>query len=243
MTLTSDEDADLVALICWLARERGTALTTVQLVKYLYLADLYHARRHAGQTLTGWPWAFVHFGPYCTEAMGAIDLAADRGLIARSAYESRYEDKEFFLHRPLVREEPPIAETIPFLVRSGLKIALTKWVDDTAGLLDYVYFDTEPMKDIQPGASLDFSHATVPVAIVAALPPKKLSVRKEREVEGILSRLSARTFGQAPTTPLDTGPHDGAYQDAMLSDEEGGVEAGFRSTVSIADLDAGEVEE
>src|SRR3989338_5599865 len=81
---------DLVRLIVWYASSRGDKLTNLRLVKFLYLADLYHARvswfdsahhdpEHVegskGTTLTGWPWAFVHFGPYCQEAMSAIDRA------------------------------------------------------------------------------------------------------------------------------------------------------------------------
>src|SRR3989338_139415 len=66
---------DVVRLIVWYASRRGEKLTTLRLVKFLYLADLYHARVSKGTTLPGWPWAFVHFGPYCQEAMSAIDRA------------------------------------------------------------------------------------------------------------------------------------------------------------------------
>jgi hypothetical protein len=243
VTLDQDKSADLVGLVCWLAKERGTTLTTVQLVKYLYLADLFHARRNEGRTLTGWPWAFVHFGPYCSEALSAIDRAAGKGLIARDSYESRYDDKEFFLHRALIRDEPDIADAIPMTVVSGLKIMLQKWADDSAGLLDYVYFDTEPMKDIQPGSRLDFSTATVPVALVTTIPPKKLSTKKERAAADIIAKLCARTLATPRSTPLDTGPYDDGYFDAVMSDEEPESELEFEGRVGIDSLEGGKVDE
>src|SRR3989304_1658958 len=74
-TMIASMRDDLIHLIVWYASSRGEKLTTLRLVKFLYLADLYHARVSRGTTLTGWPWAFVHFGPYCQEAMSAIDRA------------------------------------------------------------------------------------------------------------------------------------------------------------------------
>ena len=75
------EPSNLVHLIVWHAAETGNALTPLRLVKFLYLADLYYARAHRGETLTGWPWAFVHYGPYCSEAMDTIQEAVRRRLV------------------------------------------------------------------------------------------------------------------------------------------------------------------
>lgn len=36
---------------------------------------------------------------------------------------------------------------------------MKKWAGDTFGLLDHVYFETEPMKSVDPGDSLDFSRS------------------------------------------------------------------------------------
>lgn len=100
---------DLIRLIIWYASSRGEKLTTLRLVKFLYLADLYHARvswfdsahhdpEHVegskGTTLTGWPWAFVHFGPYCQEAMSAIDRAGKSDSFQVNEQPSKYDDEK-----------------------------------------------------------------------------------------------------------------------------------------------------
>jgi hypothetical protein len=222
MPLEADAAATLVAWICWYARQRDTSLTTVQLVKYLYLADLYQAQRASGQTLTGWPWAFVHFGPYCSEAMATIDRAVELGLVTGDLRESRYDDeKEFRLYGPGNADEPPVDPFLPLTVQSGLKKAIATWADDTAGLLDHVYFETEPMQGIEPRALLDFSRATLPAPIAPPVPPLKLSEKKLRKGREILARLQSRTTASASGTPLDTGPHDDAYREALSTDEAG----------------------
>ena len=49
----------LIQFIVCQATEFGASLSPIRVVKFLYLADLYHARENKGETLTGWPWAFV----------------------------------------------------------------------------------------------------------------------------------------------------------------------------------------
>ena len=71
------EIRDLIRYIVWYATENEMALTTIRLVKFLYLADLYYARVHRGKTLTGFPWAFVYYGPYCKQSMDAIEDTKD----------------------------------------------------------------------------------------------------------------------------------------------------------------------
>jgi len=88
----------LVQFITRLATERGPDLTPLRLVKLLYLADLYYARENSGETLTGWPWAFVHYGPYCAEAMQTIDASVNRKLITARPYESRYDGEEKYVY-------------------------------------------------------------------------------------------------------------------------------------------------
>src|SRR5713226_8271755 len=49
-----------------------------------------------------------------------------------------------------------------FTVLSPLKGAIRSWADDTAALLDHVYFETEPMLHTSPGEHLNFSLARRP---------------------------------------------------------------------------------
>jgi len=153
---------DLVKYITWLASEREEMLSPIRLVKFLYLADLYHARRNEGKTLTGWRWRFVHYGPFCNVALQAIETAVQAGIIAAIPYESSFDDEQHFLYKSQSETEPSIAMTLPFYVIGPLQGAVKKWAGDTFGLLDHVYFETEPMKNVKPGDVLDFSKVKEP---------------------------------------------------------------------------------
>lgn len=48
----------LIQFIICQATEFGASLSPIRVVKFLYLADLYHARENRGETLTGWPWKY-----------------------------------------------------------------------------------------------------------------------------------------------------------------------------------------
>jgi hypothetical protein len=81
----------LIQFIVCQATKFGASLTPIRVVKFLYLADLYHARENKGETLTGWPWKFVYFGPYCTESFLALRRAVDDGLMEAKPFESKYD--------------------------------------------------------------------------------------------------------------------------------------------------------
>jgi hypothetical protein len=49
----------LIQFIVCQATEFGASLSPIRIIKFLYLADLYHARENKGETLTGWPCKFV----------------------------------------------------------------------------------------------------------------------------------------------------------------------------------------
>jgi len=184
---------DIVRYIVWYATERDITLTTIRLVKFVYLADLYYARRTGGTTLTGFPWAFVYYGPYCGEVMGAIDNAARGGTISRQTYESRHGDnKEYHVFMCRDVEAGRLEDQIPLPVVSPLKSAIRKYGDDTASLLDHVYFETEPMMDqVVKGDVLDFSKAR-PVQIDKPIQLKKLSKAKIARAREHLDNLSRK---------------------------------------------------
>ena len=73
--------AKLIQFIVCQATEFGASLSPIRVVKFLYLTDLYHARENKGETLTGWPWRVVYFGPYCGESITALTEAVNDGLI------------------------------------------------------------------------------------------------------------------------------------------------------------------
>jgi hypothetical protein len=181
----------LIKYIVCSATENESALTSVRLVKFMYLADLYYARTHKGKTLTGLHWAFVHYGPYCSEAWEEIEDAVSDQTVNRKAYESKFPDREeFYLYTCLDQEGEKIWAELPIEVIGPLKLAIKKYGDDTAALLDHVYFETEPMINAKPGDILDFSTAKLPEK------PKMVETKKLPEEKVKLAREYTRRLGE-----------------------------------------------
>lgn len=162
LTNTNKIVRDLIKYITCYASDHDIKLTTIQLVKYVYLADLYYARYHDGDTITHFPWAFVYYGPYCSEVMHSIDETASTGMISRMTYESKFNDKDYNLFSCQDERYEELRRLFPLEVTSELKEKIKKYAYDTAQLLDYVYFETEPMKNVNKGDRLDFSKAQKP---------------------------------------------------------------------------------
>jgi hypothetical protein len=164
---------DLIRYITWYATENDIALTTVRLVKFIYLSDIYFARMHEGNTLTHLPWIFLYYGPYCSEVIRELDEAVSLGYIDRKSFESRYEEgKEYYIYTCVDKTAQEIEEKMALEVLTPLKAAIKRYGDDTALLLDHIYFETEPMIEANKGDILDFSLCK-PVA-----PPKEIPIKE-----------------------------------------------------------------
>ncbi len=183
---------DLIDYIVWYATTRGEVLTDIRLVKFLYLADLYYARREIGKTLTVWPWAFIYYGPFCGEALDTIEKAVKKGVIEAKPYQSRYDGEQHFVYTSPHQERPKISERLPLDVMGALEEAIRKWGSDTPHLLDYVYFETEPMLNAKPGQLLDFSSAHWPVR-EEPVEMRRLSRDQILEGKQLLAKLRDRT--------------------------------------------------
>jgi hypothetical protein len=213
---------DLIQYIIWYASERGMKLSPIRLVKFLYLADLYWARENNGETLTNWPWEFVHYGPFCSESLDSIEKAHQAGLIERGSYESKFVDDDYYLYWCYEKEKLDFSEKLPLYLMSSLKEAIAKWGDDTFGLLDYVYFETEPMLDAKKRDLLDFSKARKtekPEQVkMIRLSPKQIAKGKE-----IIEKLKAKykkglkSQSKTPQPIYDEVYHQGTK---LLDDED-----------------------
>lgn len=147
-------DTQLSQLILYIVDrvgELGGYTTTIRLVKFLYLIDLEHQRRH-GRPLTGLRWVYHLYGPYAFEvprlgALGGIDLEEEE-------FRSQKGHKGVLL-RTLSPQGFPAG--LSFAVENLVNGILEIWADqDTADLLTYVY-RTEPMRQAKRGDQLDFS--------------------------------------------------------------------------------------
>jgi hypothetical protein len=182
---------DLIIYIVWYATQQGIRLTTNRLVKFIYLADLYQARLKKGLTLTKFPWKFIYYGPYCKEAMRCIDEAVEKALICKKSYESNFDiDKEYNLFWCNEDTAENLEEHIHIGTLGKLQNAIKKFGDDTSLLLDYVYFETEPMQNARKGDMLDFSKAERP-DVGNTIKLKKLSPEAIKKAKEQINKIGA----------------------------------------------------
>lgn len=203
---------ELVGAIAKVADDRGSRLTKIRLVKFIYLFDLYWAQSEKA-TFTGWPWAFVHYGPYCRESTDAIDRATANGFLVAQSYESNYGDSDYRLysHGEKITEAvvDRLKAQLPLVVSSSLFNSVKRWCDDTYGLLDFVYFCTGPMQTAIPGQQLSFANQEMsdltqyrPLAMVP------LSKKKIQAVREAVANMAAEQTKQSD----DNGLYDEEYR-------------------------------
>jgi hypothetical protein len=227
----------LVSFIAEEASARGELLSPIRLVKFLYLADVYHARYHNGQTLTGWPWRFVFYGPYCQEAMAAIDRARSRGLLTTRPYRSKYDQEEHFLYGGSGQDLSSLRNALPLSIIGSLSAAVARWGSDTQGLLDHVYFETEPMKHVTRGSVLDFSKCTPPER-PSEIAMKKLSrdqlVKAREAVKGLRQQLDSGIAEQQRRWHGEIV--DGSYVQFLEALREPALESGLEGRAELGEL-------
>ena len=174
--------------IASLAGEEGHKLTIIRVVKFLYLMDLFYVK-HTGQRFTTWTWRFWDFGPYCKESLDAIKQAVDENFIDSSSHPSKFDEERDYdlinysqdrilyeddLEKHIIQLEKDLS--IPLMIQMAMRSYIKKYGNDTSALLDYVYFQTEPMQKAKPRENLDFS--TVSKDEPTPFRPAKLSKRK-----------------------------------------------------------------
>ena len=228
---------DIIRYIVWYASENDICLTTNRLVKFIYLADLYHARLKSGETITGFPWKFIYYGPYCREAMQFIDQAVNEGFICKETYDSKFgEGKEYSIFTCKDENAAKVEEFIHIGILAQIQNAIRTLGDDTPQLLDHVYFDTEPMANAIKGDLLDFS-VTEKLKPIKKIKLKKLSPDVIRLARQKISQLSDEMNDDRARRIKDEKETEKYKDDAyykfveMLDGEELGV--GLKGTAKI----------
>jgi hypothetical protein len=228
----------LINFIVGYSTQNEIRLTTLRLVKFLYLADLYYARAHSGKILTNFPWAFVYYGPYCSDAATAIQDAEFKGIICKKSYESRFSEDEIFniFYCPEDIDLDEIGDKIPFEVLTSLKAALKKYGDDTPLLLDHVYFETEPMQHARKGELLDFSKAK-PLSQVSSVKLKQIPIEKINQAKDHIKSLERKTSEGRLRLERERFEEkrlkDDLYYQALKMLEEEDLESGLQGVAKI----------
>jgi hypothetical protein len=146
----ADPAETLIPLLLSLAEREGIKIGKTKLVKLLYLLEVEFYREHH-ERLTSLTWVFLHYGPY---PLGLDDLleSPDVEVLPKRLTDGRSFQQVTVADAPRVISGPdPAVELLArriFLEWGGLELNR---------LLNYVYFETEPMMRAVRGEELDFS--------------------------------------------------------------------------------------
>ncbi len=193
------------------AAHDGVSVGTTKLVKLFYLIDHEYYRWHR-RTLTDAPWQFYHYGPYCEELVQAAQKAS--GIEPEQAFE--FSEGKFYRGYKVTTCHTDASSRWPAPVRAAVTSVYERWGPATLPLLlDYVYFETQPMLHATRFKPLDFSVIPDPRQVVEA--PRDFSklISKEKR-EGLRRRLLAREGGYRVTRPMQVNL-DAASESALLA--------------------------
>jgi hypothetical protein len=145
-----------------------------RLVKILYLSDLEWRRVHGGDPLTDLKWTFLHFGPYAPELASVLG-GAETEITEFQA--GKYARRLVF-----TEDELAASSDLPEEVVATVKGLVKAWGDANINmLLDFVYFDTEPMENATRGGLLDFSNLRAPArTLKLQIDPRRMDELRDR---------------------------------------------------------------
>lgn len=144
---------DLVlAVLTRISEAEGTANKT-KLLKLLYLTDIEHFRS-TGETLTGFDWIYYLYGPWTAEYDGLLKQLDAEGALRLEPWTAGGVEGERISASEHVPLERVIASADVFF---RARRHVDTWADRAVPrLLDYVYFETEPMQGAVKMERLDF---------------------------------------------------------------------------------------
>lgn len=219
MQLTKTQEV-VLAVLSELESAGFRSVTTTTLAKFLYLADYHQAKETQGQTLTGTEWRFLHFGPYAASFATELDALRDLGLVNETAGTSV--QKDYYLFTLPEGVERRTLEAVGLIKRAAtnLRLQLREFATNLPRLLNFVYFQTEPMEEVRPEEVLDFSlcrrdlfSETKPVEL-RKLPADAIRAYREKLADRRATKARRQAF-------LWEGPFDEVYAQGMayLDDE------------------------
>lgn len=132
----------------------SSRLGPIHLLKYLYLADLCHAKRTFGESYSGIEWQFYNFGPWSSEAHARMEESLKYIHVDVNELDSKYGEGEI---KRFYKKDDFLLKDIRRAIPTHITIELSKQIklhsSDTASLLHEVYA-TPPMLHAAPGEKL-----------------------------------------------------------------------------------------
>jgi hypothetical protein len=145
--------ADLVLAILAEAAQKRIPIAKTKLTKLLYLTDLESVRR-SGAPVTDWTWRFHLFGPWAPELDPLLENLEKHGLLQATVFSTDIGEGSSYVPTDVRSDLTSLEASL----QSDLSRVLTRWLEvPLPRILDYVYFDTEPMQKAERGDMLDWS--------------------------------------------------------------------------------------
>ncbi len=195
-------------------------LGPIHLLKYVYLADLLHAKFNQGASFTGVDWTFHHFGPWSVAVQQRIEPAMKALQAERRVYISDFEDRDDCVRWVKSDSSHLRAQqfSLPLEIRVELDGLVHRFKKDTPALLDYVY-RTAPMLNAAPGEPLDIAREP-PYVRPAPMPTLEatLKARQAKKLKEAARQLRLRHESKAAPKPRyapKIGPYDDVYAEGL----------------------------
>jgi hypothetical protein len=211
-SLTRPELQELISAILTIIRDRDGFATKTKLIKLIYLADV-ESYRDRGEPATSLNWIFYLYGPWTNDYDQLLNEMREAGLI--ELHETR-EPGDAIIIDP-VRLGDLSKLPLPVSTTVAIRQMAERWADaPTRELLDYVYFETEPMMNAVRGERLDFS-STKPREEVPFYRGVK-SGASEGEIKRLRRKLDQLSSESPQPTQVFTPPrYDSTFFQAVNS--------------------------
>lgn len=196
---TTDPTQNLIVALISAIREREGTPTKTKLLKFLYLADL-ASYRATGETVTSFDWIFFHYGPWTYEYDQILSEMPH--LISRERVPLSQDEGEAEIFG--TSEVVDLEEVLPsYEAVHELTLALDAFANRSlAEILDYVYFETEPMEGAIRDTELDFSKIEVGKRIRSYRPSQSAAAQfRIKEVRQQFRSMQADRKVIAPLAP------------------------------------------
>jgi hypothetical protein len=194
------------------ARNKNLPVGKTQLVKYLYLTEVEHYRE-TGSRLTDLDWKFYHYGPYAFELETILEEKIFKHEEIKISTEKSF--NKFTVAEPTKHYNDLVDVKTSLIIKRIIGMWGDKPLQD---LLDYVYFETEPMQVVdRRGQRLDFS--TIKKDESSAIIPLKASKDAEKRIAVLRGRFSKRLSELSEIRPVGE-PYTEEYKQALEAWEE-----------------------
>jgi len=175
----------LIFNIIKIFKERHIGYGETRLIKIAYLVEVNYFKKYK-QRLTDTEWIFYKFGPFTFDFYNVLK---DENIIKTN-------DEEGFIKIDFLEDEDIRLKRLPNLANVMLRKLVMEFGEVSLNeLLDYVYFETEPMQQAIPKEPLDFS------LIELEKPKHILKFKISEENKGILKEIKKRVRSKLESLP------------------------------------------